>query len=159
MNCPKCGIIVVPDQKFCRSCGAVVTNAGRGNALVPETPQPADIMDERAPRFRPMQYGFIMVFLGVATALVGSLLLHQDIVRIVGIFTMLAGMFLIGYPIVSPRRPRKRTVESSPQPDALPRAETTRKLPAMSNLDFVPSVTEGTTELLKTPVSDQTRSR
>lgn len=101
-----------------------------------------------------MQYGFILFFAGVAIALVGTMLLHLDIVRTVGIFTMLVGMFLIGYPIIAPPRRRKGVVEVSPPPEALPRAETTRKLPEMSDIDFVPSVTEGTTELLKTPVSD-----
>lgn len=78
--------------------------------------------------------------------------MHLDIVKFVGLVGMIIGMFLIGYAAVGPSRSVKRTAQPT-QPEALPEAETTRKLAPMNDVDFVPSVTERTTSLLETPVS------
>ncbi len=65
----------------------------------------------------------------------------------------IAGIFIVAYPYLPQRR--RREIVQTAQPEALTRAEPTKKLPQMSDIDFVPtSVTEGTTDLLKTPTAN-----
>lgn len=95
------------------------------------------------------------MFAGLGIAVTGSMLLHLDLVVYVGVLMNFLGMFLIVYPSVVPPRRRKAASFPSPQPEVLTPAETTKKLTPMNDnyIDVIPSVTEGTTELLKTPVS------
>ena len=111
------------------------------------------IIDEPPSRQKWVLYGFILIFIGVAIGLVGKMLLHQDIITVVGVLASLAGMFLTAYPYLSPVRPQRYDVNPDAQPQALAPVQPTKKLAPMDDIDFVPSVTEGTTELLETPAS------
>lgn len=105
-----------------------------------------------------MLWGFILTFIGVAIGLTGKMLLHQDLITFVGVLLSFAGMFLTVYPILSPNRRQKYEPAPSVQPEVLTPAEPTMKLPPMNDLDFIPSVTEKTTDLLKNP-AHQTKNR
>lgn len=141
MNCPNCGSPTTSDQKFCRSCGGdLMPSANSGTN----------------PRLRLFRIGLATMFLSLIVTLAGSMLLHLDIVKFVGLVGMITGMFLIGYTAVGPSRSSMRVARTR-QPEALPKADTTRKLEPMDDRDFVPSVTERTTSLLETPVSHQNK--
>jgi hypothetical protein len=94
------------------------------------------------------------MFAGVITGVIGKMLIHVDIVTVFGILLSIAGMFMVAYPYLSPLPRRKRDVILPPNPQILTPSETTKKLPQISDLDFVSSVTEGTTDLLKTPAAN-----
>lgn len=133
MNCPNCGTQTLPDQQFCRACGASL------------------MADEARSVNRRMLWGPLLAFVGIAIALVGKMLLHLEIFTLVGVLISLAGMFFIAaYPYLL-RNPKKRGIDVLSQPQSLAPAETTNKLPPISAIDHFPSVTEGTTELLKDP--------
>jgi hypothetical protein len=96
-----------------------------------------------------MLRGFLLMFAGAAIGVVGKKLLHADIVTVVGILMSLAGMFLTVYPYLVPARAKQNT-SPSPQPNELP-AFPRESLPQERNVDYVPSITERTTNLLENP--------
>ena len=143
MNCPACGSQITSNQKFCRSCGGGLEPAGRGAIGL---------------RNRMARSGFIAMFAGLMIAVTGAILLHLDVVIFIGVMATIAGMFLVGYSSMMPARPKNKARPST-QSETLEKAETTKKLPPMTDIDFVPSVTERTTSLLETPVATATKPR
>lgn len=95
-------------------------------------------------------WGFIMILIGAAIGVVGKKLLHQDIVSVVGVLMSLLGMFLMVYPYLAPPRRKKSDFGASSQPEVLSPPRPTEYLPRESNTEYVPSITERTTDLLKT---------
>jgi len=87
------------------------------------------------------------MFVGVAIGVIGKKLMHEEIVTVIGILMSLAGMFLTGYPYLRPSsRKDSRSASSS--------RELTKQSPPVNQLpegrtDYVPSITERTTDLLK----------
>ena len=155
MNCRKCGLQTLPDQKFCRSCGesiqmitrplvehATVSEFERGKAIIRK--------DEKRRASRLMLWGFIIMFIGVAVGIIGKKLMHEDLVTVVGALLSIAGMFFTVYPYVSPSLRRKVVSSPSLQPDILSHSQPGKYLPLESDIQYVPSITERTTNLLKT---------
>ena len=154
MTCPKCGLEILEDQKFCRACGTRVQmttqRLARPQGLTDL--ERASVADSRSSydRGNPfVLWGFIVMFLGVAIGVVGKLLLHADIVTVVGVLLSLAGMFLIGYPYVVPPRRKKEDPSFSTPQEVLTPPEPSEYLPDGSSTEFVPSITERTTDLLE----------
>ncbi len=138
MNCPNCSSHISPDQQYCRACGI---------DLVGDRPAPVN---------RRVVWGLVMMFGGIIIALASKALLNQDVITLVGVLISIAGMFVIAaYPILFPKQSTRRDVRHPTPNAALAPAETTNKLPPMSDIDFVPSVTEKTTDLLRRPNSDR----
>lgn len=154
MNCPNCGLKPLPDQKFCRSCGsnlqiitqplAELTTASH-RASTPEIVSKGE--QRRAINLTP--WGFIIMFIGVVIGVIGKMLMHQDAVTVVGVLFSVLGMFLTAYPYLSPSPRQKRDSNPSSKPDVLAPSQSTSYLPPASNIEFVPSITERTTDLLK----------
>ena len=155
MTCPKCGFETFADQKFCRSCGArvqmttqrlakpqAVTALGRTSSTTGVKGG-----DERTNQF--VLGGFILMLIGVAIGVVGKKLLHEDIVTVVGVLIALAGIFLEVYPYLAPSRRKEGDSSFASQPDVLTPPQPTEYLPDASRIDYVPSITERTTNLLK----------
>jgi len=94
-----------------------------------------------------MLWGFIIMFVGAAVGVVGKRLMHEDIVTVVGVLMSLAGMFLTVCPYLLPRRPKQITNPRS-QTEELPAFQPPKNLPKERDVDYVPSVTERTTNLL-----------
>jgi hypothetical protein len=98
-------------------------------------------------------WGFIMMFIGVAFGVIGKMLIHADSVTVVGVLVSLVGMFLTAYSSLSPPPRKKYNSIPSSKPEVLTQTPTARSLPQGSNTDYVPSITERTTDLLKTPTA------
>ena len=103
--------------------------------------------DERAKRF--VLWGFLIMLIGAAIGVVGKMLLHEDIVTVVGVLISLAGMFLVVYPYLAPSRRKEVDSSFSSEPEVLITPQRTEYLPDGSGIEYVPSVTERTTNLLK----------
>ena len=150
MTCHKCGSETLPDQRFCRACGArlgIVTEPLTKEAAI-SYPKDAKVVEDRIDsRNRLVAWGFIIMFVGVAIGVIGKKLMHEEIVTVIGILMSLAGMFLTGYPYLRPSsRKDSRSASSS--------RELTKQSPPVNQLpegrtDYVPSITERTTDLLK----------
>jgi len=113
MNCPACGTHILPDQSYCRSCGADLNHAARPFAA-------SNARDgHRTGRF--VFVAFTVMFIGVALGALGKMLLHNDVVTVVGVLLALAGMLLAAFPFIV-LRPPTGTAEPSTRVDALFRA-------------------------------------
>jgi hypothetical protein len=97
-----------------------------------------------------MFWGFIMMMIGAAFGVIGKMIVHQEVVTAVGVLTALVGMFLIGYPSLVSLRHGKTESTPAPPGQLPPGPKVERVLPAPGATDFVPSVTERTTNLLQT---------
>jgi hypothetical protein len=154
MNCPKCDLQALPNQKFCRSCGAslqMVTRPLAEYAAVSDLERTPVIASkgehQRTNRLTPL--GFIIMFIGVAIGVIGKMLLHQEMLTVIGVLVSLVGMFLTAYPYLSPRPRQKHDSIPSSQPEALTNSQPVKYLRHESDTGYVPSVTERTTTLLK----------
>jgi hypothetical protein len=94
-------------------------------------------------------WGFIVMFIGVAIGVVGKKLLHVDIVTVIGVLLSLLGMFLSVYPFLAPPRRKKHDSNPSSQTDGLTPSRPAKTLPPEGAREYVPSITERTTDLLR----------
>jgi hypothetical protein len=139
------------DQKFCRSCGADLQGTG-----VTVADGSIGVDGERTNHL--MLLGFVVMFAGAAVGVVGKMLLHADAVTVVGVLAALAGMFIVVYPSLNPARRRRQALASAARPEIFLPAEPTKKLTPVNEADFIPSVTESTTDLLITSASNVNQS-
>jgi zinc-ribbon domain len=154
MTCPKCGLQTQADQKFCRTCGTslrMTTQPLAEFATMSDLEKTSliGLKGEAQRRNGLVLWGFIIMLIGVAIGVVGKKLLHQDIVTVVGVLISLLGMFLSVYPFLAPPRRNKSGSSPSSQPEVLTPTRPTEYLLQGSNIDYVPSITERTTDLLK----------
>ena len=154
MNCPKCGLQTLQDQKFCRSCGAglqMTTRPLAAPATVSDLERTSAIgfKGERQRGNRLMLWGFVIMFIGAAIGVIGKMLMHEEMVTVVGVLVSLVGMFLTVYPYLSPSPRQKHDSIPSSQPEVLTQSQPTRYLPPENNIEYVPSISERTTDLLE----------
>ena len=147
MSCPKCGSQTQHHQKFCRLCGAGLQKTTRPlgtSAAVSGQAEYEGLSGSRLPLV-----GFIVMLIGIAIGATGKVLMHEDIVTVLGVIISLVGMALAVYPYLSPPRRRKPGSIKSSQPDVLTGSEPAGYLPHERSIEFVPSITERTTDLLE----------
>jgi hypothetical protein len=164
MNCPKCGLQILQEQKFCRSCGnslQIITQPLVEDAALPalEKTSATDLINERPQVNRLTQAGFIIMFLGVATGVTGKMLTHDEMITFVGVLAFVLGMFLTVYPQFMPSPRRKLTSKPSSQAEVLSQAASGKYLPEESYIEYVPSITEKTTDLLKNSIATSPRPK
>lgn len=164
MTCPKCGLQPLADQKFCRSCGTslqMTTQPIAGPATVSDLERTSAIGSKREGQRRNglVLWGLIIMLIGTAIGILGKLLMHEDIVTVVGVLISLAGMFLAVYPFLSPSPRQKYDSSPSSQPEVLTPSQPTKSLPQGSNIEYIPSITEGTTDLLKNSATTKPRQK
>lgn len=141
MNCPKCETKTFADQQYCRTCGTELTGA------LPSA-------------FNVRAWGLVvlmMLFGGLLIAMAGKLWATKWVI-FVGLLITFGGMFaLAAYGLLrqmSPRRSKPAAEPNSPsETEATLHADTTNKLLPIGENDFIPSVVEDTTDLLKVPAS------
>lgn len=156
MICPTCGSPTLPEQKFCRACGAglqMTTQPLVESAAVTNlTTTPPNVREHEGQRQSGMMlWGFILMFIGVAIGVIGKKLLHEEIVTVIGILLSLLGMFLTAYPYLAPSPRRKPINGPRSQPIVLTPSQPPRRLAQGNNAEYLPSVTEATTDLLERP--------
>ena len=110
-------------------------------------------------RFNFVLWGFVMMLIGVAIGVVGKKLLNEDIITVVGVLISLAGIFLVSYPYLFPRRQKSDESVSSSQPQVLNPSRPAEYLPPGNNVDYVPSITERTTTLLENSPAEKRREK
>jgi hypothetical protein len=162
MNCPKCGLQALPDQRFCRSCGEslMITQPLIEHAPVIELERrPANILKDEKRANSLTLWGFIIMFIGVAVGIIGKKLVHQDLVTVVGALVSIAGMFLTVYPYLSPSSRRNVVSSPSSQPDILSQSQPGKYLPPERTIEYVPSITERTTNLLENSAVAQPKQK
>jgi hypothetical protein len=99
------------------------------------------------------------MFIGVASGITGKMLMHQEMVTVVGVLVSVVGMFLTVYPYLSPLPRQKYDSIPSSQPEVLTQSQLTKHLPQKSNIAYVPSITERTTDSLKNSAPTRTRKK
>jgi len=156
MICPKCGSQPLTDQKFCRSCGASLQMTtqplGEPATVSKLERRSAKSLESDEQRGKGLvRWGLIIMLIGVAIGLLGKKLLHQDIVTVVGVLISLAGMFLAVYPYLSPSRSLKYVTPPHSTPKGLMPQQPSKYLPQGRDAEYVPSITERTTDLLRNP--------
>lgn len=137
MNCPNCGTEVEQGQQYCRSCGTGLSKDAKR-------------------RFNVRAWGLfaLMLIFGGMLIAMGGKMWSVKWVTFAGIVITFGGMFgIAAFALLNEVRPRKKKVE--PQVDAAKslRPDATNKLPPINESDFIPSVVDDTTELLKTPAT------
>ena len=143
MNCPVCGSETLSKQQYCRSCGT-------------------ELFVDRPPSSRPQVLGLLILattFGGLLISMAGKLA-ELRWLTFTGVFVMVIGIFLMAaFGMMRELRPRKRREAHFQKPEPVLRADTTNKLLPIPDNDFIPSVVEGTTNLLKTPEPSRSKNR
>ena len=158
MNCPKCGLQAQPDQKFCRVCGAGLQMTTQPLADLERSPAvSAKYEKQRVSKLTLL--GFIIMFIGIALGLTGKKLLNEEMLTVVGVLVAVAGMFLTAYSGISP--PSRQKFDSSPssQPKVLSTFRPDKYLPHERNIEYVPSITERTTNLLENSAATRPKQK
>ena len=135
MNCPNCGKETFADQQYCRSCGTGLANDGRRS-------------------FNPQAWGLfaLMLIFGGLLIAMGAKIWAVKWLMFTGLVITFGGMFCIAaFGLLRQTQPRKRKPIPAPAQDEIMRADTTNKLLPIGENDFIPSIVDGTTELLETP--------
>ena len=156
MNCPSCGKQTLPDQKFCRSCGTstrLITQPLPENDTVSNQETMPRILSkpERQSGSSLLPWAFIIMFIGVAIGITGKMIMHDEIVTAVGALISIAGMFLTAYPYLMPAGRHRHDSSAVSQPELPIQSPPAKSLAPATNVGYVDSITERTTDLLKTP--------
>ena len=94
---------------------------------------------------------------GASIGVIGKKLMHEDLVTVIGVLISFVGMFLTVYPYLSPARRTKVDSSRSQQSDVITPSQPAKTLPPERSTEYVPSITERTTDLLE-PASRATKS-
>lgn len=99
----------------------------------------------------------MVTFVGLFVAMAGKIL-DMRWLSFTGLFIMICAMFgVAAYALVRETRPRKRGTRQPMKPQAIEQANTTNRLLPIGDNDFIPSVTDRTTDLLETPAKKRSR--
>jgi hypothetical protein len=184
MFCPQCGQQQVSDAaRFCSRCGfqlmavsGLLATGGRGAEPVPAfeaVPAPP------SPKRKGAQLGGKLMltgmFLGPALAALSEILGSPEEIALLGVIVFMAGLFRLLYALIFEDGPYRRQLQRQPayvpQTQFAPPREVSALPPQQSQpaqgyvpprtdtaeMDYRPSVTEGTTRLLDRERDEQTR--
>ena len=160
MNCPKCGLQTLPDQRFCRSCGtnvqittrpltehSTVTDLGVAPRIERKVPKQLANLLRRS--------GFLVMFIGLVIGVIGRMLMHDDTVATVGVLVSIAGMFFIAYPYLSPSPRQEQDSGPASKRELDIQSHPKQYFPRETNTEYGSSITERTTDLLKSPAASR----
>ena len=161
MHCPSCGNESSLEQKFCRKCGfnlEPVSKLFMGRAIA-ELDQSRQIENERLAIRRMYQWisgGFLVVMVGVMLLVINKGFIHEPIIHTLAALLTIGGTSIATYGVLS--AVIKRTYWSGKAlppkvPGQVEETQTTTELSAKPIPSPVPSVTEGSTQLIGKEVS------
>ncbi|GEM_PF-1922898 len=150
-------------SEICRSCGArlEMTTQPLAEPVTVSFLEGTSAISSKSERQRAngfVLWGFAIMLIGAAIGIVGKKLVHEDIITVVGVLISLVGMFLTVYPYLSPSSRKKNDSGSSLRPEVLTHSQPPEYLPHGSN-DYLPSITDRTTDLLKSSVASGVRQK
>jgi len=165
MYCPKCAAPVTDDQKFCRSCGLDLQVISQ--LLAPES-KPDNVTDGKPVKTRRAKIQFQGVITLMSALLIGCLIpisiglfsSWTGLSQLILVLSGFAGIFLfpgIIMLIYADTLPKTELQVESPRLVPMSGSVPTNQLPPADQDDVVPSVTEHTTDLLKTPAGKKSR--
>ena len=164
MDCPNCGLETQANQKYCRSCGAglqMTTQPLTRQGAIPDFESQAAISrnEENHPGNNLAVWGFMIMFIGVAIGVIGKMLLHQDLITVIGVLVSLAGMFISAYPYLSTPARQQSDSNLTSQAKVAKSSPRVKQLPEESDIEYVPSITERTTNLLPEDARPRTSTK
>ncbi len=153
MNCPKCELPALHTQKYCRSCGTTlqVITKPLDESFTALGLEKSTHGIAKGSKHRPqnlMLGGFMTLFIGLAIVIISGTLIQDKFILGIGMLIVLAGMFLIGVANLWRRSIPKYSFSQLPE-ETLGPSQTTVYLDQERSVDFVPSITERTTNLLQ----------
>lgn len=159
MYCPNCGTEISLDRRFCRSCGMsleAISKALADHLSLVDPDKSVVKTDERLilhRMYRFLLWGIIAILAGMALVAIGK---KNDLISLPGLFVLFAGVLITAYGVLSPLKAKALSSSQDSLPKGLPHRE--RRMPLLSEHQKVPmpSVTEGTTELLEDAGSKST---
>jgi uncharacterized membrane protein YvbJ len=157
MHCPNCGKQTSIEQKFCRSCGMsleTISKAIIAHQSISDSDNPSVGDDSNALRRLGLQlfWGVIVLFMGAVILSISKKMVQSDWLRLVGLATVMAGMILAMYAVLSPLWKQSSKSSQMTEPKSTMelenRAQTLPELPSAP-----PTITEQTTSILDSEVA------
>jgi hypothetical protein len=157
MHCPNCGKQTSIEQKFCRSCGMsleIISKAIIVHQSISDSDNPSVKDDSSTLRRMGLQlfWGIIVLFMGATIVSISKKMVESDWLRLVGLVTLMAGMILAIYAVLSPlwKQSSKSSQVTEPKStmELENRAQTLPELPTAP-----PSITERTTNILEREIA------
>ena len=164
MHCPNCGKPATPDQQFCRSCGMSLESveklvAQHSSSIAASPTKLEKVRQEQAivqHMFRWLSIGMIIIGLGVLMLVLNRSL---DLGRWFGSVTsvlLIGGIGVASFGVLNAIR-KNASLHLGNGPKELPLTSTDQSLPTNRFPESLPSVTDGTTQLIAR-VDEQERS-
>jgi hypothetical protein len=165
MYCPNCAAPLSDDQKFCRTCGSDLRKVSQvlgemiaGSHLADEPGESESMTDERSLSRQAIfeRRGTITILVALLVGclipiIVGINMYYPGLTPLILILAGLAGIILFSGVILviyGERLSKEPLDRDFARPAKLPQAAQTNQLPTGGHPENVPSVTEGTTDLL-----------
>lgn len=155
MYCPNCGTTISSDQSFCRACGLGLEKIAQ--SLVEQRPNEfAESLQQRKERIERWGVAALSVFglgvIGIPLYRIAMMMLEGNVLAGLGFLALMVvlGCGLLAVILFAKANEvgEAKLKGSAGSTAGLPKTHTTAKLPSADQLDSIPSVTEGTTELL-----------